>query len=112
MARFLYSLLISLLTPLFVLRLLVKSVNEPGYRRQWWRRFAVGMPSRTRSGEGLIWIHAVSVGELLAIAPLVERILQEWPDKAVLVTNTTPTGAEQTQKLFGGRVEHTSEALH
>ena len=107
MARFLYSLLISLLTPLFVLRLLVKSVNEPGYRRQWWRRFAVGMPSRTRSGEGLIWIHAVSVGELLAIAPLVERILQEWPDKAVLVTNTTPTGAEQTQKLFGGRVEHT-----
>lgn len=107
MARYLYSLLISLLTPLFVLRLLVKSVNEPGYRRQWWRRFAVGLPSRTRSGEGLIWVHAVSVGELLAVAPLIERMLQEWPDKAVLVTNTTPTGAEQTKKLFGSRVEHT-----
>lgn len=107
MARFLYSLLISLLSPLFVLRLLVKSVNEPGYRRQWWRRFALGMPSRLRSGNGLIWVHAVSVGELLAVAPLVERMLQEWPDKAVLITNTTPTGSEQTQKLFGGRVEHT-----
>lgn len=107
MARFLYSLLISLLSPLFVLRLLVKSVNEPGYRRQWWRRFALGMPSRVRSGDGLIWVHAVSVGELLAVAPLVERMLQEWPDKAVLITNTTPTGSEQTQKLFGGRVEHT-----
>ena len=107
MARFLYSLLISLLSPLFVLRLLVKSVNEPGYRRQWWRRFALGMPSRLRSGDGLIWVHAVSVGELLAVAPLVERMLQEWPDKAVLITNTTPTGSEQTQKLFGGRVEHT-----
>ena len=56
MARFLYhSLLISLLSPLFVLRLLVKSVNESGYRRQWWRRFALGMPSRVRSGDGLIW---------------------------------------------------------
>lgn len=107
MARFLYSLLISLLSPLFVLRLLVKSVNEPGYRRQWWRRFALGMPSRVRSGDGLIWVHAVSVGELLAVAPLVERMLQEWPDRAVLITNTTPTGSEQTQKLFGGRVEHT-----
>ena len=107
MARFLYSLLISLLSPLFVLRLLLKSVNEPGYRRQWWRRFALGMPSRVRSGDGLIWVHAVSVGELLAVAPLVERMLQEWPDKAVLITNTTPTGSEQTQKLFGDRVEHT-----
>lgn len=107
MARFLYSLLISLLSPLFVLRLLVKSVNEPGYRRQWWRRFALGMPSRVRSGDGLIWVHAVSVGELLAVAPLVERMLREWPDRAVLITNTTPTGSEQTQKLFGGRVEHT-----
>lgn len=107
MARFLYSLLISLLSPLFVLRLLVKSVNEPGYRRQWWRRFALGMPSRVCSGDGLIWVHAVSVGELLAVAPLVERMLQEWPDKAVLITNTTPTGSEQTQKLFGDRVEHT-----
>ena len=107
MARLFYSLLISLLSPLFVLRLLVKSVSEPGYRRQWWRRFALGLPSRIRSGDGLIWVHAVSVGELLAVAPLVERILLEWPDKAVLITNTTPTGSEQTQKLFGSRVEHT-----
>ena len=107
MARFIYSLLISLFSPVFVLRLMVKGVNEPGYRRQWWRRFALGMPSRVRSGDGLIWVHAVSVGELLAVAPLVQRMLQEWPDKAVLITNTTPTGSEQTQKLFGDRVEHT-----
>ena len=107
MARFIYSLLISLFSPIFVLRLMAKGVNEPGYRRQWWRRFALGMPSRVRSGDGLIWVHAVSVGELLAVAPLVQRMLQEWPDKAVLITNTTPTGSEQTQKLFGDRVEHT-----
>ena len=107
MTRFIYSLLISLFSPIFVLRLLAKGVNEPGYRRQWWRRFALGMPRRVRPGDGLIWIHAVSVGELLAVAPLVQRMLQEWPDKAVLITNTTPTGSEQTHKLFGDRVEHT-----
>ena len=107
MARPLYNLLITVLTPLFVLRLFYKSLREPHYRRQWWRRFALGLPVRTRPGEGLIWVHAVSVGELLAVAPLIERLLTEWPDKAVLVTNTTPTGSAQAQKLFGDRVEHT-----
>ena len=107
MARPLYNLLITVLTPLFVLRLFYKSLREPQYRRQWWRRFALGLPARTRPGDGLIWVHAVSVGELLAVAPLIERLLSEWPDKAVLVTNTTPTGSAQTQKLFGDRVEHT-----
>ena len=107
MARPLYNLLITVLTPLFVLRLFYKSLREPHYRRQWWRRFGLGLPARTCSGDGLIWVHAVSVGELLAVAPLIERLLTEWPDKAVLVTNTTPTGSAQTQKLFGDRVEHT-----
>ena len=107
MARPLYNLLITILTPLFVLRLFYKSLREPNYRRQWWRRFALNLPARTRPGDGLIWVHAVSVGELLAIAPLIERLLTEWPDKAVLVTNTTPTGSAQTQKLFGDRIEHT-----
>ena len=107
MARPLYNLLITVLTPLFVLRLFYKSLREPQYRRQWWRRFALGLPVRTSPGDRLIWVHAVSVGELLAVAPLIERLLSEWPDKAVLVTNTTPTGSAQTQKLFGDRVEHT-----
>ena len=52
-----------------------------------------------------MWIHAVSVGETLAIAPLLERLLAERPDLSVLVTSTTPTGAEQVQQKLGGRVE-------
>ena len=107
MARLLYNLLITVLTPLFLSRLFYKSLREPHYRRRWWRRFALGLPAPTRPGDGLIWVHAVSVGELLAVAPLIERLLTEWPDKAVLVTNTTPTGSAETQKLFADRVEHT-----
>ena len=41
----------------------------------------------------------------MAIAPLVERLLAERPDLSVLVTSTTPTGAEQVQQKLGGRVE-------
>ena len=41
----------------------------------------------------------------MAIAPFVERLLAERPDLSVLVTSTTPTGAEQVQQKLGGRVE-------
>jgi 3-deoxy-D-manno-octulosonic-acid transferase len=47
----------------------------------------------------------VSVGETLAVAPLLERLLAERPDLSVLVTSTTPTGAEQVQQKFAGCVE-------
>ena len=107
MSRLIYSAVFTVLSPLFVLRLLWRSVKEPSYRFQWRQRFALGLPARTRPGEGLIWIHAVSLGELLAVAPLIERLLSEHPQKALLVTNTTPTGAAQTRALFGDRLEFT-----
>ena len=105
MSRLIYSIVFAVLSPLFVFRLFWRSLREPSYRYRWWQRFAIGLPARTRPGEGLIWIHAVSLGELLAVAPLIERLLLEHPQKALLVTNTTPTGAAQTKRLFGDRVE-------
>ena len=47
----------------------------------------------------------MSVGETLAVAPLLERLLADRSDLTVLVTSTTPTGAEQVQHKFAGRVE-------
>ena len=47
----------------------------------------------------------MSVGEALAIAPLLERLLVERQDLSVLMTSTTPTGAEKVQQKLGGRVE-------
>ena len=39
------------------------------------------------------------------MVPLLERLLADRPDLTVLVTSTTPTGAEQVQQKFAGRVE-------
>ena len=39
------------------------------------------------------------------MAPLLERLLADRPDLTVLLTSTTPTGAEQVQQKFAGRVE-------
>ena len=102
--RRLYSLVMRLAVPFLLLRLLWRSRQHSGYRSQIWHRLGLyGGHRAPRSGER-VWIHAVSVGETLAIVPLLERLLAERPDLSVLVTSTTPTGAEQVQQKLGGRV--------
>ncbi|WP_455384598.1 lipid IV(A) 3-deoxy-D-manno-octulosonic acid transferase [Acidihalobacter prosperus] len=101
--RTLYTLLLYLLTPAVLLRLLWRSRRNPGYRRRIPERFGFfpALVERPR-----IWVHAVSVGETIASAPLVRRLQAEHPDHALLVTSTTPTGSAQVRRQFGDTVEH------
>lgn len=100
--RFLYTLLMYLLSPLFVLRLLWRSRANPAYRQRLDERFGC-VPA---TGRPCIWLHAVSVGETIAARPLIERLLVEYPQHPLLVTTTTPTGSDTVRRLFGGRVLH------
>ena len=94
-----------LAVPFLLLRLLWRSRQHSGYRSQIWNRLGLyGWHRAPRSGER-VRIHAVSVGETMAVAPLLERLQADRPDRRVLVTSTTPTGAEQVQQELGGRVE-------
>lgn len=101
--RFLYGVMIRLLVPLMLARLLWRSRRDAGYRaalgqRLGWGFEPVSLPRRP------IWIHAVSVGETLAIAPLVDALLEDGGGRSILLTSTTPTGAAQVKRLFGDRV--------
>ncbi len=54
---------------------------------------ARAVASRTvRATDAAIWIHAVSVGEVLAAGPLAEGLKRRYPDRAVFVSTTTETG--------------------
>ena len=103
--RRLYSLVMRLAVPFLLLRLLWRSRRHSGYRSQLWHRLGLYGRHRASRPNERVWIHAVSVGETLAIAPLLELLLAERPDLSLLVTSTTPTGAEQVEKKLGGRVE-------
>ncbi|WP_432697234.1 lipid IV(A) 3-deoxy-D-manno-octulosonic acid transferase [Marinobacterium sp. YM272] len=98
--RLLYTLVFYLLTPLLLARLWWRGRKAPGYRKNSWQRLGLG----ARLEGPVIWVHAVSVGETLAVAPLVERLLAHYPGYRILMTNMTPTGADQVRKLFGDRV--------
>lgn len=101
--RYLYTLLLYLSLPLVLLRLLWRSIRAPEYRRRWGERFG-RFPSPARSGG--LWIHAVSVGEAQAAAPLIRRLLDEHPDLPLVVTTTTPTGSARVRALFPEQVFH------
>lgn len=101
-ARFLYNILFHLLLPLVVLRLLWKGLRAPEYRLRWRERFGLDVPVQ----QGGLWVHAVSVGETLAAAPLINAWREAHPDEPVLVTTMTPTGSARVQALWGNKVNH------
>ena len=53
---------------------------------------AAANASATHPGAGPVWIHAVSVGEVLAAKPLIESLRQRFPGRAIFVSTTTETG--------------------
>lgn len=104
--RFLYSAVLYLVLPVIVARMLWRSRRAPAYRRRLAERFGLFHAPARLGDKPLIWVHAVSVGETLAAAPLVEHLLASYPGHTVVVTTTTPTGSERVQALFGQRVFH------
>ena len=105
MARFLYSWLFYLVTPLVWLRLLWRARRQPEYLQHLAERFA-RYPTRptppTLPTRPVLWLHAVSVGETRAIAPLVKALLARHADHQLLITCMTPTGRATALALYGG----------
>jgi 3-deoxy-D-manno-octulosonic-acid transferase len=98
MIRLLYSFAWWLALPLVLARLWWRGRKEPGYRRHMAERF--GFYSR-RPAQEILWVHAVSVGETRAAEPLVDALLREYPQHAILLTHMTPTGRATGESLFG-----------
>jgi 3-deoxy-D-manno-octulosonic-acid transferase len=102
--RTLYPLISYLLLPWAVARLIWSGFHNPEYYRRWRERFGI-IPTRECS-RPLIWIHAVSVGEVQAASPLINRLLDDFPHCQILVTTMTPTGADTVRQRFSQAVDH------
>ncbi len=99
--RFIYSFLMYLLTPYMLIRLWWKGRRLPAYRQRIAERFCL---SKNQNKPVDIWVHAVSLGEVIAAIPLIDAMLdKKW---SVFVTTMTPTGSERVLARFGDKVYH------
>lgn len=99
----LYSAGLYLLVIWALAHLVWRGMRYSPYLRRWRERF--GFVEKLDSKD-VIWVHAVSVGEVRTVARLVDFLKSEFPDKSILITTMTPTGSEQVRQLHGDSVLH------
>ncbi len=104
--RLLYSILLTLALPVLVARLYIRSLKAPAYRRRIRERFWPAPMPGLAERDNLIWIHAVSVGEVAAAEPLIRSLLAAAPGLKILLTTMTPTGSDRARALSGERLDH------
>jgi len=95
--RFLYLLAVYLATPVVSAMLLWRGLRDRSYWDNFRERFGFG----ARLAPHGVWLHAVSVGEVQACAPLVSALARRHPGVPLTVTTFTPTGAARARALFG-----------
>jgi len=101
--RLLYTCLFYFLTPFLFIRLYWRGFKNPSFRHRWAERVAWYKQPHLQE---VIFFHAVSVGEVESIFPLITRLLQQHPTRKILITTTTPTGSDRIKAVMGNRVEH------
>ena len=100
LARGLYSFVLWLATPVYLARLWWRGAAEPAYRKRLAERLGrYALPPRRGQG-GVVWVHAVSLGETLAAAPLVAALRTELPQMRLLLTCSTATGVAAGRDLL------------
>ncbi len=90
--------------PFVLLRLCFLGFRSPEYLLRWRERFG-WLPPLEISGP-VFWLHAVSVGEVEAARPLINRLLTLLPGYQIIITTVTPTGGQTVQQRFADKVIH------
>lgn len=99
-----YTLLFALSLPCILLRLWWRGRRAPGYRQKVPER--LGYYNTKKMPSNTLWLHAVSYGEAVAAEPLIVELLKRYPDRPLLITTMTPTGAARIAQRFGDKVIH------
>lgn len=96
--RLFYELALSTLALTALPHILYQRLTTGKYRDSLLKKFGVGFPSIKKNGRPLIWIHAVSVGETKAVAPLVKLLKKSYNNPLLIISSTTETGHAEAKR--------------
>ncbi|MEM7543404.1 MAG: lipid IV(A) 3-deoxy-D-manno-octulosonic acid transferase [Pseudomonadota bacterium] len=105
MLRALYTIVLTLCSPAIIARARWRARRYPQYRERSLERLGF-VPMNRELSQSVIWIHAVSVGEVNAAVPLILALKRQYAGFAIVVTTTTPTGADAVTRQLGNGVTH------
>jgi 3-deoxy-D-manno-octulosonic-acid transferase len=84
--------------PYWLFQMLRRNKYRAGFRERWGRVPAALKDAR---GKRTIWVHAVSVGEVLAVSQLIHEMRARFPKYRIVVSTTTDTGQKLARERFG-----------
>ena len=97
-----YNVLLVIASPVILAILLAKPRCRQGLRQ----RFGFSAPPINPDARPLVWMHAVSLGEVVAITPLVKELHRRHPDHRFVVSTATETGRDAVEQRLAGIAEH------
>ena len=100
MIRFLYNISLHLFFIFLIPKLLSCAICKGKYLRCLRERITPRLPKK--EGRKLIWLHAVSVGEVKALATLIPHIRKTTPSVFIFVTTVTETGQSLAKQVVAG----------
>ncbi|MCL2624488.1 MAG: 3-deoxy-D-manno-octulosonic acid transferase [Planctomycetaceae bacterium] len=99
-----YALFLCAVCPVILYRVFVLKKYREGWKAKWFGHVPVIPESGTNNGDAKrIWLHAVSVGEVHLIKPLLRRIAEKHPLWQCIISTTSSTGFEVARKLYADR---------
>jgi tetraacyldisaccharide 4'-kinase len=94
-----------LASPLLVFYFVYRSIRDRRYVRRFWERLGGSPSSLQATATGAIWLHAVSVGEVVSAVGLLEELRARSPGTPLYVSVTTVAGREVAQQKLSGTVD-------
>ncbi len=97
----LYSALLAIILLLSLPWWIYQMLRHGKYRAGFLQRFGSPAPQLSRSEQPAIWVHAVSVGEVLAVTGLIEQLRLLYAGHRILISTTTDSGQKLARSRFG-----------
>ncbi|HET6962112.1 MAG TPA: glycosyltransferase N-terminal domain-containing protein, partial [Terriglobia bacterium] len=100
----LYSLVFTLGFTAALPYFLFQALLHRKYFFSFWERFGVVPEAISLGQKGGIWIHAVSVGEVMAVLPLIQAVQARWPGRRLVISTATLTGQTLARKKLAAEI--------
>ena len=75
-------------------------------RSRFKERLGLNLSDLDQSGAGRVWVHALSVGEVLSAIPLLEALKNKYPSREIVLSVKTATGLDIARKKLKDTVHY------